>query len=323
MSETTLRRTLPEAYTIGLGGGDYLGIVGDGLGTTHAVAYTGGEWTEELASTSAFDASGDLVWPPVFAAGRYLIVVPTFGDLLVWDLESNTVAAYTPPAGWSVLGAAAVGATVYWVERETEEHGAGPYATDVRLKAAGWDLVAPDILCARAVSVSGGESVDSPLGTGAVIAVLFTEASAIASWSWVDQMGEDEGVVRVRLDFAGSSAQADAAESLGELGLATAAGEAAMANRNGLLDGSILLLFPDDEAGDPTSAWPTTSGYALAPFNAGLTTDGLVAVVYGVDDDGPALVRAPITGAASAPTERAPVADFGELGAPNYLYPRD
>lgn len=323
MSETTLRRTLPEAYTIGLGGSSYLGLVGDGAGASYAVAYTGGEWTELLGSTSAFDVL-DLLWSPLLVGDRYLVIVPSYDALLVWDLELAMVESYAPPSGWSVLGAGVLGTTVYWVERETVEHGSGPYATDVRLRSAGLDLATPTTVVTRSVSVSGGESTDSPLGTGAVVSVLLNEAAALVEWSWVDQVAEASGVVRVRLPLSGSSAQADAVgAALGELGLATAAGDAALVNRSGLLDGSLLLGFPDDVEGEPASLWPVTSGYALNPTHAALSVDGSAAVVYGTNtEDVRTLVRAPLSGAPSTPSERFAVGLYAEIAAPTYMLPR-
>lgn len=324
MTETTLRRTLPEAYTIGLGGGAYLGLVGSGDGTTYAVAYTGGEWTELVGSTTAFDpVESTPIYQPVFTANRYVLVVPDFDALLVWDLDTGDVATYAPPAGWSVLGVGVLDGAVYWVERETDEHGSGPYAYDVRLRTSGFDLVGPSTVCTRSVSVSGGESVDSPLGTGAVVGVLFTAAAAIVSWSWVDQVAEDQGVVQVRLPLSGATAQADVAAPVGELGLPTASTYAVAVNRSGLDDGSILLQSPDDVSGAPVGRWPLTAAYALSnPVNVGLTSDNAAAVVYGFADDGPTLIRAPLS-ATVIPTERATVASYGEVGAPAYLYPRD
>lgn len=323
MAETTLRRTLPEAYRIGPGGGSYLGLVGTGAGATYAVAYTGGEWTEELGSTSAFDAL-DLVWPPVFAAGRYVLAQPDFQTLAVWDLETGDVDTYTPPAGWSVLGAAILSGTVYWVERETVEHGSGTYAYDVRLRSSGYDLTLPSTLCTRSVSVLGGQSTDSPLGTGAVLAVMFNATAAIASWSWVDQFGVNQGVVRVRLEYGGDSEQADVADAIDELGVPQAAADSVLANRSGVLDGSVLLAFPDDVEGELTSLWPANEAYGLSPSNAGLSLDGTEAVVYGFDEeDGATLVRAPVASAPSTPTERATVSQYGELDVPKFLYPRD
>lgn len=323
MTETTLRRTLPEAYTIGLGGSSYLGLVGDGEGTSYAVAYTGGDWTELLGSTSDFDVL-DLLWSPVLVADRYLVIVPGYDALKVWDLELATVESYAPPSGWSVLGAGVLGTTVYWVERETVEHGSGPYATDVRLRSAGLDLATPTTVVTRTVSVSGGESTDSPLGTGAVVSVLFNEAAALVEWSWVDQVAEDSGVVRVRLPLTGASAQTDVVgAALGELGLPTAAGESALVNRNGLLDGSLLLGFPDDVEGDPVALWPVNSGYALNPVHAALSVDGSAAVVYGTDtEDVPTLVRSPLAAAPGTPSERFAVGLYAELGAPTYMLPR-
>jgi hypothetical protein len=324
MSETTLRRTLPEAYTIGLVGADnYWGFLEGGAGVVCA-AYADGTYLEDVAETGDLPGLADRT---TLAEERYLLLAPSDGAALrVWDVVANTVAAYAAPAGYQIVGAGAIDGVVYWIEWPEQDWAGGPtvYTSEIRLMGAGFDLATP--VEVTSVEVSDNFYWEWRVDSPAAWFALNAEAALAERVGWDVVNNEVSAVFRVRLPLSGAGGTFSEGGAFALSGLSVGVPRPGGGSLFASSGAAAVVRLADDvaPANDPISDWPEEELWAL-PGNANnvaVSPDEEEAVAYGLDD-GPTLIRGDVGAGSGAPRKRFAVEDhLTELSPPDYMYPR-
>lgn len=327
MTETTLRRVLPEAYTIGLVGTDnYWAFLEGGAGVICA-AYQDGTYIEDVAETG--DLPGLVDTRATLVAERYLLVNPKDGSgLYVWDVLENTVASYAAPAGFQIAGAGAAEGTVYWIEWPEQDWGGGPvtYTSTVRLLAAGYTLESPtEVTTAEASDNFYWEwRTDSP----AAWFGLSSEAALGSRIAWDVINNEITQAFRVRLPLSGVGGAADGGGSFPEANLSVGVPHPDAGLLFAGQSGPDALLYLQDTVDTDVTVvaqWPTSEEWQLdsGAYCASVVTEDGEAVIYGSDSAaGLTVVRGDLAGG-SAPRKRFVVDEHPvALVSPNFVFPR-
>lgn len=289
MSETTLRRTLPEAYRIGIvRTASYWAFLEGGAGVVCA-AYAGGTYLEDVAETA--ELTLQLNERPVLHQSRHLILSSEAGDRIeVWDVAANVVSNYTPAGGKVVVGACGLGGSIYWMEfAETDWIAAGlGWQSTVNLRQADLDLGS----LATIASVTLDQAFHWQWrGLAANPWFALTPTSAIAERVAEDAVASEIFThfrVRMTLD-AEEEQSADLGSGGGTLlkvGIPESSG-GALALAEGFLH-----RVPDAVDGAVAGHWPASGAWALDSAKCCSTTPaGDEVAVYGTVEDGGRLLR--------------------------------
>lgn len=319
MATTTLRRRKSRAYGIGIATVNGLGLFTDGAGTAYAALYADGTYQADLASSGSVDLDVERYFAPVLHAQRYLLV-PYVDEVLVWDLETNDVATASASSGYLIFGLGAIGDTVYWCEWEEVEHGP-PYRVTARLRSAGFGLATPATVVSIDAQAPAGISADwNTLFSSENFGFALTPTAMLVDRGWVDQAGENSGIVRVRLPLSGGATQDDIAEASQATGIPQGDG-AVLPNRIGALLGEPLLFMEDAVDAELEARFGSGGDWDMDnPVNAALSSDAATAAVFGFHEDDPVLVKAPAESPGASPSARLELAEHPEHGLPLNFY---
>lgn len=304
---TTFRRRADGAYGLAAASGSYVAIVESEAGYI-AARYERGAYVADLAETGALSTI-QVAASATLAQGRYLIV-PHEETIEVWDLVANDVLTYSPSGGRFIVGAAALGGAIYWVEVESYDWiAAGPgWQSTLYLRSSTLELGSP----ATVATVVVGDS-------------FHWEWSPLPGWFAVNptaalvELRADDAVnhevltyFRARLELDGlfsEFAQVEPAEV--EIGVPEALGGALALP----VGSESLVRLLDDVDADPVTHWPASGEWLIWGTCLSTTEDLSEVGVFGSDGADPIFIRAAVEAIEGSPLDRFVVGDHPE-GSP-------
>lgn len=320
MTVTLLRGRKDRMYGVIAGGDDYYAFWEDGRaglyvdGTFISYRATGGPTIPEAPCLIHEDSEA------IVGVGAIAYRVDAT-HLKVWDVEGEATYDYAVPAGYVCSPPVYADGFVWWVERETVQHGgAGAHATDFRLVKSRTDL-STDLAIVYTYTAAHYLGFSASWGNN-VLGIAITTTLVLVQDHWVDDVANEvNDTFQIAIQRSGGGATDNGWPAIApppavdvdawvfNIAPATAAGLGAGAVGEGLLAG----VAADSDV-SPVAFWSGVEWQVGSCTNTSVSADGSEGSVYGSGS----LVRGPAE--AGTPTKLFAAGPSPADDTPYYMY---